>query len=419
MIRLLQRALVLSAMLISGIASHAMAGQPQQAVLTGSAQAHALRPLLARPKLQRDRAVQRASSDRTPPISIAPPAVQLVDRARLVSLQDDIDGSLFDHNAYDWPASAQGSTDLTTDDSNLFDDPGYLSIDGPLASAGIVLLLSVALGLAGSWLLGRPMRNLATTFCEVASDCHAAHVTAQKGPGGLRHLARTFNEMLTRRRHASAEQSATLAALAMHLESQAIRLRETALQVSAWHRRVALVEDVDLFSHIATQFIDVSGCTSTPASDMPVEAFLRDRFVLSSSLDAGLFDCEFNAGAEFRLPRTLLERVMSNLVDNALEHGVPPIEIRTARTRDEWILSFRDHGAGIKQSELSSATSTFVKLGNHDDDGRHWGLGLALVKTLVADAGGLLILGNHPGGGLFVRMVFSSAKSTVSGPHSA
>ena len=235
----------------------------------------------------------------------------------------------------------------------------------------------------------------------------------------MRHLARTFNEMLTRRYRASAEQSATLAALATHLEAHAIRLRGTALQVKEWHKRVALVEDVDLFSHIATQFVEVSGCTTTPTTGMSVEAFIRDRFVLTSSLDAGLFHSTFDAGAEFTLPRTFLERVMSNLVDNALEHGVPPIEIKTSRTRDEWILSFRDHGAGIKQSELASATSTFVRLGQHDksdDDGRHWGLGLALVKKLVAEAGGRLILGNHPEGGLFVRMVFSTTKSAADDP---
>jgi K+-sensing histidine kinase KdpD len=103
---------------------------------------------------------------------------------------------------------------------------------------------------------------------------------------------------------------------------------------------------------------------------------------------------------------------MSNLVDNALDHGVPPIEIKTSRVRDEWILSIRDHGAGIKPSELSNATSTFVRLARTENNGRHWGLGLALVKKLVSDAEGRLILGNHSDGGLFVRMVFSASRGS-------
>jgi K+-sensing histidine kinase KdpD len=70
-------------------------------------------------------------------------------------------------------------------------------------------------------------------------------------------------------------------------------------------------------------------------------------------------------------------------------------------------LSIRDHGPGIKRSELADATSAFVRLGNNEDGGRHWGLGLALVKQLVANAEGRLILGNHPDGGLMMRMAFS------------
>jgi signal transduction histidine kinase len=424
---LLQQAIVLTAMLISSIDSHAMAASIQHAALADSSQGHASQRPLVQPKVRPDHAVLRSSSGRASPFSIAPPAVMLVERAQLVSLRDDLDDSLAGYSSHSWPGSAERRflrpADASSDDASVFDDePGYLSADNPLVYAGLVLLLSVALGMAGSWLLGRPMRSLATSFCAVASDNPACHVIAEKGPRRLRHLARTFNQMLTRRCHASAEQSATLAALATHLEAHAIRLRGTALQVREWHKRVALVEDVDLFSHIATQFVEVSGCTMAPETGMSVEAFIRDRFVLTSALDAGLFNSTFDAGAEFSLPRTFLERVMSNLVDNALEYGVPPIEIKTSRARDEWTLSFRDHGAGIKQSELSSATSTFVRLGQHDkrdghnDDGRHWGLGLALVKKLVADAGGRLILGNHPEGGLLVRMVFSATKSEADGP---
>jgi signal transduction histidine kinase len=213
--------------------------------------------------------------------------------------------------------------------------------------------------------------------------------------------------MKARRCNASAQQSDTLATHALHLESHAMRLRGTALLVKEWQKRVALVEDVDLFSHISRQFIEVSRSTPRHEAELSVEAFIRDRFVMTSALDSALFNCTFEAGADFRLPRTLLERVMSNLVDNALEHGVPPIEIRTSRQRDEWILSIRDHGPGIKRSELADATSAFVRLGNSEDGGRHWGLGLALVKQLVANAEGRLILGNHPDGGLMVRMAFS------------
>jgi hypothetical protein len=45
-------------------------------------------------------------------------------------------------------------------------------------------------------------------------------------------------------------------ALQLHLESHAARLRERALQVKEWHKRVAFVEDIDLFSNLARQFVE-------------------------------------------------------------------------------------------------------------------------------------------------------------------
>lgn len=414
MIRLLQRVIVLTAMLISSIDSNVMARTSQQASPTGISQAYVSQRPLAWPESQRDHTGHLSGSEPLMPFTIAPPAVLVVERATLVNLREEIDETLFARTWSSFPAQPfLPSRGISRNDSPAFEDnPGSLSEDNTAISAWMIVLLAVALGLTGSWVAGRPLRNLAAAFREISGDCDPSNAIPETGPEALRRLARTFNEMLTRRCHARKAQSETLAALATHLESQAIRLRETSLLVKEWQKRVALVEDVDLFSHIARQFVEVAGCSPKQATDLSVEAFIRDRFMMTSSLDAALFSCTFGAGAEFRLPRTLLERVMSNLVDNALDHGVPPIEIKTSRVRDEWILSIRDHGAGIKPSELSNATSTFVRLARTENNGRHWGLGLALVKKLVSDAEGRLILGNHSDGGLFVRMVFSASRGS-------
>jgi signal transduction histidine kinase len=190
----------------------------------------------------------------------------------------------------------------------------------------LIVLLSAALGLTASWAFGRPLQVLATAFREGASDCLPAEAVPEQGPKKLRQLTRAFNEMKARRCNASAQQSDTLATLALHLESHAMRLRGTALLVNEWQKRVALVEDVDLFSHISRQFIEVSRSTPRHEAELSVEAFIRDRFVMTGALDSALFNCTFEAGADFRSPRTLLERVTSNLVDNALEHGVPRLK---------------------------------------------------------------------------------------------
>lgn len=457
---------MLAALLISGIDSHAMLRSSPQAEPADFSQALVARRAPVRLPLQRHPAEPQPGAVRSVAFSIAPPAVTLVDQARFVSLRDDVADILFGRG---WPGAGgqfasssisnleSGDTASNDEPSTFAIDPDFLTERSFLLPACLIVLLSTALGFAGSWVFGRQMRALATRFDAIAdavagavanavadAAAHAvtdpavdpvAHAAAinrcpsggipEQGPRALRRLARGINGMLAQRCHAMAEQSATLRALGEHLESHALRLRRATLLVREWQQRVALVEDVDLFAHIARQFIEVNRRAPAQDGELPVEAFIRDRFVMTSSLDAGLFVCTFDAGVDFRLPRTLLERVMSNLVDNALEYGSPPIEIGTARENGEWILAVRDHGAGIKPSRLSDATSTFVRLGRDGNDQteradlRHWGLGLALVKRLVANAGGRLVLANHPGGGLLVRIAFPVSRSVQPSPRAA
>jgi signal transduction histidine kinase len=408
LIRSFQRAIALAALLVLTIDSNAMGRLSQQSRSAGFLPAHESQDRQVAQALPRDRPASWFSPKKTLALSIAPPAVMLVERATLVDLRQDIEDAMFGDTSASFAKQRFFlSSGTSSDDSPAFElDTEPLSREGIALSATLIFLLSMILGLTARWVIGRPLQDLATAFRETAGDCLPAEVVAGKGHKISRQLTRAFGEMKHRRYIARAHQSETLTALALHLESHAMRLRKTALRVTEWQKRVALVEDIDLFSYISRQFVQVTRCSPRHETDVPVEAFLRDRFMMTSSLDAAHFDCTFEAGADFSLPRTLLERVMSNLVDNALEHGIPPIEIKTSRRRDEWLLTIRDHGAGITQAELSDATSAFVRLGNDEDDGRHWGLGLALVKTLVASAEGRLILGNHPGGGLIVRMLF-------------
>ncbi|MDR6375592.1 HAMP domain-containing sensor histidine kinase [Paraburkholderia caledonica] len=408
MIRSIHRVIILAAVLSSSIDCGAMAVASQHVGLTRSDSSYASQASLAPARFQQADASKRSYSPLLASLSAAPPAVVLVERPTLVDLRQD-QGEAGGAQAW-FPVPGYqywNRQTISTDDSFPFENgPTYLRWDCIAFPAWSIVFLSIGLGLAASWAIGRPLRSLSTAFSKVGSEYRPHEFIPERGPKELRRLARVSNELLARRIDSRAEQSSTLVALQLHLESHAARLRDRALQVKEWHKRVALVEDIDLFSHLARQFVEGTQPSIGPRTDLSVEAFIHDRFVMTSSLEANLFVCTFEAGAEFKLPRPVLERVMFNLVDNALEHGIPPIEIKTSRTRAEWILSIRDHGAGITQSRLADATAAFVRLGSADNSGRHWGLGLALVKKLVASAGGHLILGNHPGGGLIARLVF-------------
>ena len=95
---------------------------------------------------------------------------------------------------------------------------------------------------------------------------------------------------------------------------------------------------------------------------------------------------------------------MTNLVDNALEHGAPPVDIVTARTDGHWVISVRDHGPGIPDDRIAAAMKPFVRLDAARGGEGHCGLGLAIVARLAHDRGGRCHVRNHAQGGLEVRI---------------
>jgi PAS domain S-box-containing protein len=95
-----------------------------------------------------------------------------------------------------------------------------------------------------------------------------------------------------------------------------------------------------------------------------------------------------------------LEQVVSNLIENALVHGAPPVLVQAAATDNEVVLTVRDHGSGVPESLIPTLFSRLRTLGRRDrDQARGTGLGLALVKGLVEAMGGRVAYEPAPEGG--------------------
>ncbi|MGA9345515.1 MAG: ATP-binding protein [Nocardioidaceae bacterium] len=86
-----------------------------------------------------------------------------------------------------------------------------------------------------------------------------------------------------------------------------------------------------------------------------------------------------------------LERVVVNLLDNAVKHGAPPITVAVDRLGDVARLTVTDHGAGMDPATLAAAPDRFVRAPEARSRAGS-GLGLALVKATVLTAGGELRL---------------------------
>jgi two-component system sensor histidine kinase KdpD len=119
------------------------------------------------------------------------------------------------------------------------------------------------------------------------------------------------------------------------------------------------------------------------------------------------------------LPRVLadaglLERVIANLVDNALRHGhplptkgltsspdEPPVAIRASEYSGHVELHVADHGPGLPKGSSESAFTPFQQLGDRTTT-NGIGLGLSVAKGFTEAMGGTIHTEDTPGGGLTV-----------------
>ena len=79
-----------------------------------------------------------------------------------------------------------------------------------------------------------------------------------------------------------------------------------------------------------------------------------------------------------------LERVVWNLVTNALKYGRPPVHLCAETDGDQLTISVRDHGRGLGPEQVENLFQDFAGSGDPDSVG----LGLAIVWELVEAHGG-------------------------------
>lgn len=105
-------------------------------------------------------------------------------------------------------------------------------------------------------------------------------------------------------------------------------------------------------------------------------------------------------------PPDLLERVVANIVQNALAH-TPPGSTVDVSVGPGPVLTVRDHGPGIA---LLDRTEVFRRFWRKDRSrGQGAGLGLAIALGIMQAVGGHIDIEDAPGGGALLRLGFVAA----------
>jgi signal transduction histidine kinase len=295
-----------------------------------------------------------------------------------------------------------------------------------LEKSGVALALMAAVSVLLGWLFAgrvlRPLRTITERAREIsASNLHER--VALAGPDDeLTQLADTFDDLLGRLEAAFAAQRQFVANAAHELRTPLTRaqtLSEVALgdpaatvdSLRASHGRVLAAgrEQERLIEALLTLArserglderdpFDLATVTGTTLHARHREAKLRDLYVHATLQPAQ------TAGD----PR-LAERLVANLLDNALRYNQPHgrIDVTTTAKDGRAILTVANSGPPIPPEEVERLFRPFQRLGaDRTDQSDGLGLGLSIVQAIATAHQATLTAHAQPGGGLEIEVGF-------------
>jgi two-component system sensor histidine kinase KdpD len=104
----------------------------------------------------------------------------------------------------------------------------------------------------------------------------------------------------------------------------------------------------------------------------------------------------------------LLERVVANLITNALRHSSNVIIAGAAPDPHHVMLKVIDHGSGVSAADRTRMFAPFQRLDDRRPD-NGLGLGLSIAKGFTESTGGRLLPTETPGGGLTMTVTLPAA----------
>jgi len=263
----------------------------------------------------------------------------------------------------------------------------------------IALALGCAVVLAASWALARRLtRPLESLRLRIASH-GAARDEAASAPRGeptleIAAIETAFQSLAARLAHQESERALLLAGVSHDLRSPLARIRmaaellpETAAVAA---RRASIVRNVDVADRLIASFLEYVRASELPLeSTVDVVAVARRLRELRGEADTVL---AIEAPARADVPRThelLVERLLANLVDNAMLHGKPPVLIRVVVDAGDVVIDVQDHGPGLAPEAQARLTQAFAR-GDASRGTPGTGLGLAIVQQIARRMGGAL-----------------------------
>ncbi|HEY0998190.1 MAG TPA: HAMP domain-containing sensor histidine kinase [Streptosporangiaceae bacterium] len=288
-----------------------------------------------------------------------------------------------------------------------------------LAGLGLGTLLAGGLGWAVSRRVLRPLAAV-TTAAQAASQENLGQRLALAGPPDeLKELADTFDAMLARLEAAFASQRRFVANASHELRTPLTEMRTlidvTTAKPAAYAAELepalaaigaAVDKSAELIEALLTLARSDRGPGPAELVDLPTA--VEDAIDLAGPAAAAR-QIQFGAtlqDAQVTGDRVLLERLVSNLIDNAVKHNVTGGWVQASTRTEAGIaeITVANGGEHIPADQVTELFEPFRRLSGRTGNRPGSGLGLSIVASVARAHGGQAEAHARPDGGLDVHI---------------
>jgi len=284
---------------------------------------------------------------------------------------------------------------------SLEDDDEFLAQFRQIFGATIALVMGLA-GLLGWFMAKRALTNVeeVTRTARAISASDLEQRVPVKGQAEeIDRLATTFNDMLDRIQALVTETKQMTENIAHDLRSPITRIRGMAEMALTTGKAIddyeaaaaSTVEDCDRLLEMINTMLYISQTEATAekvtTEEVDVTRMVRDACELFQPVaeDKGV-SLVVDIGTDVKVRGVLqgLQRMLANLIDNALNYTPSPGTVTVSVSRDERlsIIAVKDTGIGISEEELPHIFRRFYRC-DRSRSRPGTGLGLTLVEAIV------------------------------------
>ncbi len=304
-----------------------------------------------------------------------------------------------------------------------------------LVDSGIALVIVAVLALLVGWLVAgrmlRPIRTITATARRISASNLRERLALDRADEEFKRLGDTLDDLFARL-EASFEAQRHFVANASHELRTPLTAERNLLQVTlddphtsadTWRDTAEeLLASNDEQKHLLDALLALASSEGGLDHREPTDlAGICETVLARPAFDADRLDVHVEAAIRPAVldgdPR-LVERLVANLVDNAIRHNIDGgrVQVSTDTAHGRAVVTVTNTGPSIPPSEVDRLFQPFQRLDprrTHHNNG----LGLSIVQAIAITHHATITADSQPEGGLSITVTFPAPTSPTSSPN--